>query len=189
MENLWISIKRILLARNVSLCQELCGRLCHMSSHQSTTTKQSTVTTESNPRKRLGNNHHGFHHRPPRKSRIRFTVCCSGSTQQSYHSHPLYQEYHSRRNRHTFHEQRLETYRTSSPSNIRQRTTIRIKSNAGSMEQVKRQVNHVHSISSTNRRRNRTRQSRIGTIPQSFRKLPTRQLGRSNTLHGICAQC
>src|SRR5882757_4199920 len=108
MENLRTCIKRILVARHIHVREKLCGWLCHMPSNQDTTTKQSTTTTKPNSYRHMGNNHHGLHHRPPNLPRIQFTICHSGSPQQSHNSHPLHQNYHSRRNLQTVYGPCLE---------------------------------------------------------------------------------
>jgi hypothetical protein len=65
MENIRTSIKRVLVARNINLCQELCGQMRHMPSYQNTTKKPSTPATKSSTHRSMEDDHHGLHHGPP----------------------------------------------------------------------------------------------------------------------------
>ena len=65
MEDIRTSITRILVARNVHLRQELRRWMRYLPSHKSQTKNPSTPTAKPNPYRCLGNNHNGFHNRPP----------------------------------------------------------------------------------------------------------------------------
>jgi len=84
MENHQTNLTRILVARHYQICQSLHTRMHHMPNHKDTTTNQSTNQAQQDPWRDMGNNHHGFHCRPPSITRI----------WQHPHSHWLSQQSH-----------------------------------------------------------------------------------------------
>jgi hypothetical protein len=157
----------------------------HMSNNKDMTTSQSTLETQWNSWRSMGNDHNGLHHRPPHIERIWQYPHSHWSPQQSDNPIPLQQNHYCRTNKLTTSQQRLETHGFPQGNYLGQRSAIHSTSNTGIMAETRNPPEIVHRVSSANRWRVGMSKPGNRAIPMHLWKLPARRLGLPPTHHRI----